>query len=100
MATGSGTQVGRIAEALVRGEDNPPPLIRRLEGLSRVVGVATLGLIALVAAVIGAQALHIGSFYIPACARFWASTRSPSASGPWSQRWPPRWSWSWSCSSA
>lgn len=55
VATGSETQIGRIAHALTMGTVQPPPLIRQLEKLSHVIGVATIALIGLVAVAQAAQ---------------------------------------------
>jgi magnesium-transporting ATPase (P-type) len=67
-ATGTATEVGRIAEALVRGAMAPPPLVIRLAQLSRVIGVVTLGLIALIAAVQLAQGLPLVTVFLVAIA--------------------------------
>lgn len=45
--TGGRTEIGRIAETLRRGDPEPPPLVRRLARFSRLIGAATVALIAL-----------------------------------------------------
>jgi magnesium-transporting ATPase (P-type) len=55
VATGSATEIGRIAEVLAAGGAPAPPLVGQLERFSRHIGIATVVLIALVA---GAQALQ------------------------------------------
>ncbi len=67
-ATGGATQVGRIAAALVSGAAAPPPLVVRLEQLSRVVGLVTLGLIVLLAGVQLAQGLPVVTVFLFAVA--------------------------------
>ncbi len=49
VATGSDTELGRIAQTLTEPATRPP-LLRRLDRFSRVLGGATLGLVGLVAA--------------------------------------------------
>ncbi len=67
-ATGRDTEIGRIAEVLARGEMAPPPLVIRLERFSRVVGIATLALIALLGAVQLAQGLPLATVFLVAVA--------------------------------
>ena len=67
-ATGRDTEIGRIAEVLARGDMAPPPLVVRLERFSRVVGVATLLLIALLGAVQLAQGLPLATVFLVAVA--------------------------------
>jgi len=66
--TGARTEIGRIAEVLARGEGAPPPLVVRLERFSRVVGVATLVLIALLGAVQLAQGIPLATVFMVAVA--------------------------------
>ncbi len=47
--TGRETQVGQIAQSLAAGRGQPPPLVRQLDRLSRLIGLATILLIGLVA---------------------------------------------------
>jgi magnesium-transporting ATPase (P-type) len=49
IATGIRTEIGKIAETLARGIGEDPPLVRRLERFSRVIGVVTMALIAALA---------------------------------------------------
>ncbi len=65
---GSGTEVGQIAAALARGDVAPPPLVTRLERFSRVIGVATLLFIALIAAVQLLQGLPLVQVFLVAVA--------------------------------
>ncbi len=67
-ATGARTEIGRIAEVLARGEGAPPPLVVRLERFSRVVGFATLALIALLGAVQLAQGVPLATVFLVAVA--------------------------------
>lgn len=48
--TGPRTQIGRIASALAAGDTAPPPLVRQLARFSRLIGIATMVLITIVAA--------------------------------------------------
>jgi magnesium-transporting ATPase (P-type) len=68
VAIGAHTQAGRIAEALATGAAEPPPLVHRLERFSRVVGVATMILIALLAAVQVSQGLPLATVFLVAVA--------------------------------
>jgi len=63
-ATGLATEIGRIAEALAGGDTSPPPLVAGLERFSRVVGVATLALIGLIAAVQLSQGLPLVTVFL------------------------------------
>ncbi len=67
-ATGGTTEVGRIAEALVRGGVVPPPLVTRLEAFSRIIGIATMVLIGLLGAVQLAQGLPLVTVFLVAVA--------------------------------
>ncbi len=68
-ATGSRTEIGRIAAALARGEAAaPPPLVLRLERLSRLVGLATVVLIAALAAAQIAQGTPLATVFLVAVA--------------------------------
>jgi magnesium-transporting ATPase (P-type) len=67
-ATGRATEIGRIAEALARGDMAPPPLVIRLARFSRVIGVATLVLIGLIGAVQLAQGLPLATVFLVAVA--------------------------------
>jgi magnesium-transporting ATPase (P-type) len=67
-ATGGATQVGRIAAALVPDAAAPPPLVVRLEQFSRVIGVVTLGLIALLAGAQLVQGLPLVTVFLFAVA--------------------------------
>jgi len=67
-ATGSATEIGRIAEALAHGERAPPPLVVRLERFSRVIGVVTMLLVALIAAVQFAHGLPLVTVFLVAVA--------------------------------
>jgi len=67
-ATGSATQIGQIAEVLARGERAPPPLLVRLERFSRVIGVMTMLLVALIAAVQFAHGLPLVTVFLVAVA--------------------------------
>jgi len=55
VATGAATEIGRIAQVLTPAEAQPLPLIRQLDRFSRMLGVATVVLIGMVAV---AQALQ------------------------------------------
>lgn len=55
VATGAATEIGRIAQVLAPAEAQPLPLIRQLDRFSRLLGLATVVLIGLVAV---AQALQ------------------------------------------
>ena len=48
-ATGRRTEIGLIAESLARGIGEAPPLVRRLERFSRVIGIVTAALIVVLA---------------------------------------------------
>ena len=49
------TEIGKIAAALTGGEGQPPPLILQLERFSRLIGLATIILIGLIAVAQAAQ---------------------------------------------
>jgi P-type E1-E2 ATPase len=63
------TEIGKIAAALSEGEGQPPPLILQLERFSRLIGLATIILIGLIAAAQAAEAVHIASMFIPGLAQ-------------------------------
>jgi magnesium-transporting ATPase (P-type) len=67
-ATGRLTEIGRIAEALARGETTPPPLVRRLERFSRVIGVATIVLIGILATTQALQGTPLLTVFLVAVA--------------------------------
>lgn len=67
-ATARATELGRIAEALLRGDTAPPPLVIRLQHFSRVIGVATLVLIGLIGAVQLAQGIPLITVFLVAVA--------------------------------
>jgi P-type E1-E2 ATPase len=67
-ATARATELGRIAEALLRGDTAPPPLVIRLQRFSRVIGVATLVLIGLLGAVQLAQGIPLVTVFLVAVA--------------------------------
>lgn len=67
-ATAADTEIGRIAEALAHGDMPPPPLVADLERFGRVIGVATLLLIGLIAAVQLAQGLPLVTVFLVAVA--------------------------------
>ena len=67
-ATGSNTQIGRIASALAGPDTAPPPLIGRLEQFSRWIGIATLVAIAVLAGVQLAQGLSLLTVFLVAVA--------------------------------
>ncbi|HEY5598831.1 MAG TPA: HAD-IC family P-type ATPase [Kiloniellales bacterium] len=62
-ATGSATQIGRIAEALAGGPVVPAPLVVRLARFSRVIGGVTMVLIGLIAAVQIAQGMAMATVF-------------------------------------
>ncbi|MDJ0684557.1 MAG: HAD-IC family P-type ATPase [Alphaproteobacteria bacterium] len=57
--TGVNSQIGQIATALSAGEATAPPLLRRLEKFSRVIGVFTILLIAVVATMEALQGANL-----------------------------------------
>ena len=67
-ATGSFTQIGRIATALAAPDQAQPPLIGRLEQFSRRIGIATLIAIAALAAVQVAQGTSLLTVFLVAVA--------------------------------
>jgi len=68
VATGGTTEIGRIAQALVAGELVPPPLVQRLARFSRVIGVATMVLIGVIAAAQAAQGVPLLTVFLVAVA--------------------------------
>ena len=67
-ATGSETQIGRIAAAVAAPDMPAPPLIGRLEQFSRWIGVGTVAAIAVLAAVQLAQGLSLLTVFLVAVA--------------------------------
>lgn len=51
VATGIATQLGRIAHSLAENPSPPTPLIKRMAGFTRLVSVAVVGIIAILAAI-------------------------------------------------
>ena len=68
VATAGRTEIGRIARALAKGEGEPPPLLRRLEHLGRVIGLATLLVIGALAIVQVFQGLPLATVFLLAVA--------------------------------
>lgn len=68
VACGSDTQIGLIARSLARPDQAAPPLIARLESVSRLIGFATLAAIALLAAVQLAQGISLLTVFLVAVA--------------------------------
>ena len=68
VATGSGTEIGRIATALAAPDMPPPPLMARLEQFSRWIGMATVAAIAVLAAVQLVQGLPLVTVFLVAVA--------------------------------
>ncbi len=67
-ASGRHTEVGRIAAALARGRREAPPLVRRLERFSRVIGVITVVLIAVLAFAQFLQGTDLATVFLVAVA--------------------------------
>ncbi len=67
-ATGGGTEIGRIAEALIGAEALPPPLVQRLERFSRNIGIATMVLIAAIGAAQLLQGVPLVTVFLVAVA--------------------------------
>jgi magnesium-transporting ATPase (P-type) len=67
-STGRRTEVGRIAEAMARGRRAAPPLVRRLERFSRVIGVLTMVLIAILAVTQFLQGTDLATVFLVAVA--------------------------------
>lgn len=68
VACGSNTQIGLIAKVLAQPDQAPPPLIARLESVSRLIGFATLAAIAILAAVQLAQGVSLLTVFLVAVA--------------------------------
>ncbi len=68
VGTGRATEIGRIAQALAEGEGEAPPLIRRLEHFGRVIGIATLAMILVLATVQILQGLPLITVFLVAVA--------------------------------
>lgn len=68
VACGSDTQIGQIAKVLAQPDQAPPPLIARLESVSRLIGFATLAAIAVLAAVQLAQGVSLLTVFLVAVA--------------------------------
>jgi magnesium-transporting ATPase (P-type) len=68
VATGLATQIGRIAESLAAAPAVPPPLVVRLARFSRRLGIATMVLIAALAAVQILQGLPLATVFLVAVA--------------------------------
>ena len=67
-ATAGATEIGRIAEALALGDPVPPPLLRRLATFSKVVGVVTVGVIAVLAVTQLLQGAPLATVFLVAVA--------------------------------
>jgi len=68
VTTAGNTEIGRIAQAVIRGDTVPPPLVRQLEAFSRTIGMATLGLIAVVAFAEAMQGTPLATVFLVAIA--------------------------------
>ncbi len=68
VGTGRATEIGRIAQALVEGTGEAPPLVRRLEHFGRVIGLATLVMILVLATVQILQGLPLITVFLVAVA--------------------------------
>jgi magnesium-transporting ATPase (P-type) len=68
VATALATEIGRIAETLRHEDPTPPPLLHQLERFSRVIGLATMVLIALIAAAMAAQGAALATVLLIAIA--------------------------------
>ncbi|MDJ0934716.1 MAG: HAD-IC family P-type ATPase [Kiloniellales bacterium] len=68
VGTGRATEIGRIAQALVEGTGEAPPLVRRLEHFGRVIGLATLVMILVLATVQILQGLPMITVFLVAVA--------------------------------
>jgi len=66
--TAGRTEIGHIAQALLAGGGEPPPLVRRLEQFSRRIGVATMVLIGVIALAQFAQGLPLVTVFLVAVA--------------------------------
>jgi len=67
VATGAATEIGRIAQVLTPAEAQPLPLIRQLDRFSRLLGLATVVLIGLVAVaplVVGWARMYQGMHFL------------------------------------
>jgi len=63
-ATGSRTEIGRIATQLAGGDVTVPPLMRRLARFNRAIGIATMATIAILAAVQYLQGLDLATVFL------------------------------------
>ncbi len=68
VASGAETQIGRIASALALPDQAPPPLIARLERMGRMIGIATVVAIAVLATVQLLQGLDLLTVFLVAVA--------------------------------
>ncbi|MGH6953209.1 MAG: HAD-IC family P-type ATPase, partial [Alphaproteobacteria bacterium] len=66
--TGSRTEIGRIAEVLVREEGARPPLLMRLERFARVIALAMVVLVALLVSVEAARGTPLVEIFLVAVA--------------------------------
>ena len=66
VATGSATELGKIAGMLAREQREPTPLQRRLASLGRVLVAVCLGIVALIAALLLARGLPLSEVLLPA----------------------------------
>jgi len=66
VATGSATELGKIAGMLAREPREPTPLQRRLAALGRVLVAVCLGIVALIAALLLARGLPLSEVLLPA----------------------------------
>ncbi|MCP4328892.1 MAG: cation-transporting P-type ATPase [Alphaproteobacteria bacterium] len=68
VATGQATEIGRIAESLRAADTTPPPLLRQLDRLGRVIGAITVVLILAIAVALFAQGATLASVFLIAIA--------------------------------
>ncbi len=66
--SGAATEIGRIALSLSAGDPQQPPLIRKLANFSRIVGIATIVLIGLIATAEALQGTPLVSVFLVAVA--------------------------------
>lgn len=64
--TGADTELGHIAGMLARAEREPTPLQRRLAGLGRVLVVACLSIVAVIAGLLLARGMPLSEVLLPA----------------------------------
>lgn len=67
-ATGASTEVGAVARTLAFESGAPPPLIQRIERLSRTIGIGTLALIGVLAFVQILQGVELAMVFLVAVA--------------------------------